>query len=155
MPADCVTLTLRTLCGGVVGGLEPSHYYGGNPSCNLRSTPPGCPDWHSPCQTPSTVVLQRLAPFSPPWFQLLPSPSAPFRLLSQDRPIRRYRWIVDRLSRFILAGYHSSSVQSYDEAETIVLQHDFMHLSFYKDDFQEFVDTLVVVVVYVLYDSLT
>ncbi|MBU4174103.1 MAG: hypothetical protein KKB90_12775 [Actinobacteria bacterium] len=24
------------------------------------------------------------------------------------------------------------------------MQHDFMHLSFYKDDFREFVDTLVV-----------
>jgi hypothetical protein len=29
-----------------------------------------------------------------------------------------------------------------DEAEIFVLQHDFMHLSFYKDDFREFVDTL-------------
>jgi len=25
-----------------------------------------------------------------------------------------------------------------------VVQHDFMHLSFFKDDFKEFVDTLVV-----------
>ena len=42
-----------------------------------------------------------------------------------------------------MAGYNSSSVQSYDEADTYVVQHDFMHLSFFKDDFREFVDTLV------------
>lgn len=43
-----------------------------------------------------------------------------------------------------MAGYYGVSVCSYDEAETIVVQHDFMHLSFFKDDFREFVDTLVV-----------
>ncbi len=30
------------------------------------------------------------------------------------------------------------------EAETLVIQHEFMHLSFFRDDFKEFVDTLVV-----------
>ncbi len=43
-----------------------------------------------------------------------------------------------------MAGYNSGSVRSYDEADTLIVQHDFMHLSFYKDDFREFVDTLVV-----------
>ena len=33
---------------------------------------------------------------------------------------------------------------AWDEAETFVIQHDFMHLSFFKDDFREYVDTLVV-----------
>jgi hypothetical protein len=35
------------------------------------------------------------------------------------------------------------SVSPYDEAETLVIQHDFTHLSFFRDDFREFVDTLV------------
>jgi len=61
--------------------------------------------------------------------QFLPSSFAPFRLLSQNRPIRRRRWTVDRFSRFILAGYHGGSVSSYDEAEALIVQHDFMHLS--------------------------
>ncbi len=39
---------------------------------------------------------------------------------------------------------HCGFVSPYDEAVTIVLQHDFMHLSFFKDDFREFVDVLVV-----------
>ena len=48
-----------------------------------------------------------------------------------------------------LASYTSkqgvtTAVWRYDEADTFVIQHDFMHLSFYKDDFREFVDTLVV-----------
>lgn len=29
---------------------------------------------------------------------------------------------------------HSSLVRAYDEADTLVVQHDFMHLSFYKDE---------------------
>ncbi len=51
---------------------------------------------------------------------------------------------VDRFSRFIPDGYNIGLVSTYDEAETLIVQHDFMHLSFYKDDFKEFVDTLVV-----------
>ena len=42
------------------------------------------------------------------------------------------------------ASNHSVLVRAYDEAETFVVQHDFMHLSFFKDEFKEFVDTLVV-----------
>jgi len=36
----------------------------------------------------------------------------------------------------------TTAVWLYDEADTYVVQHDFLHLSFYKDDFREFVDTL-------------
>jgi len=48
-----------------------------------------------------------------------------------------------------LASYTSklgvtTAVWLYDEADTYVVQHDFLHLSFYKDDFKEFVDTLTV-----------
>jgi hypothetical protein len=39
---------------------------------------------------------------------------------------------------------NSSLVRAYDEADTSVVQHDFMHLSFFQDDFKELVDTLVV-----------
>jgi hypothetical protein len=35
-------------------------------------------------------------------------------------------------------------VRPCDEADTSVVQHDFMHLSFFQDDFKEFVDKLVV-----------
>ncbi len=38
----------------------------------------------------------------------------------------------------------TTAVWRYDEADTYVVQHDFMHLSFFRDDFKEFVDTLVV-----------
>lgn len=38
----------------------------------------------------------------------------------------------------------TTAVWRYDEADTYVVQHDFMHLSFFKDDYKEFVDTLVV-----------
>ena len=37
----------------------------------------------------------------------------------------------------------TTAVWRYDEADTFVLQHDFLHLSFFIDDFREFVDTLV------------
>lgn len=49
---------------------------------------------------------------------------------------------ISDLSSFTSKQGVTTAVWSYDEAETIVLQHDFMHLSFYKDDFREFVDTL-------------
>ncbi len=39
---------------------------------------------------------------------------------------------------------HGGLVGAYDEADTYVVQHDFMHLSFFQDDFREFVDTLTV-----------
>ena len=38
----------------------------------------------------------------------------------------------------------TTAVWRYDEADTFVVQHDFMHLSFFETDFREFVDTLVV-----------
>jgi hypothetical protein len=49
---------------------------------------------------------------------------------------------ISDLSSFTSKQGVTTAVWRYDEAETIVLQHDFMHLSFYKDDFREFVDTL-------------
>ena len=51
---------------------------------------------------------------------------------------------ITDLSTFTSKQGVTTAVWVYDEAETLVVQHDFMHLSFYKDDFREFVDTLVV-----------
>ena len=51
---------------------------------------------------------------------------------------------ITDLSSFTSKQGVTTAVWRYDEAETFVVQHDFMHLSFYKDDFREFVDTLVV-----------
>jgi hypothetical protein len=51
---------------------------------------------------------------------------------------------ITDLSMFTSKQGVTTAVWKYDEAETLVIQHDFMHLSFYKDDFREFVDTLVV-----------
>jgi len=49
--------------------------------------------------------------------------------------------IID-LSSFTSKLGTTTAVWLYDEAETFVLQHDFLHLSFFKDDFRDFVDTL-------------
>ncbi|MBU4194112.1 MAG: hypothetical protein KKE79_04780 [Actinobacteria bacterium] len=51
---------------------------------------------------------------------------------------------ITDLSTFTSKQGVTTAVWLYDEAETLVIQHDFMHLSFFKDDFREFVDTLVV-----------
>lgn len=51
---------------------------------------------------------------------------------------------ITDLSSFTSKQGVTTAVWLYDEAETFVVQHDFMHLSFFKDDFREFVDTLVV-----------
>ena len=51
---------------------------------------------------------------------------------------------ITDLSSFTSKQGVTTAVWLYDEAETYVVQHDFMHLSFFKDDFKEFVDTLVV-----------
>jgi hypothetical protein len=51
---------------------------------------------------------------------------------------------ITDLSSFTSKQGVTTAVWRYDEADTLVVQHDFMHLSFYKDDFREFVDTLVV-----------
>jgi len=50
---------------------------------------------------------------------------------------------ITDLSSFTSKQGVTTAVWRYDEADTFVVQHDFMHLSFYKDDFGEFVDTLV------------
>jgi hypothetical protein len=51
---------------------------------------------------------------------------------------------ITDLSTFTSKRGVTTAVWRYDEAETLVIQHDFMHLSFFRDDFREFVDTLVV-----------
>ncbi len=51
---------------------------------------------------------------------------------------------ISDLSSFTSKQGVTTAVWRYDEADTYVVQHDFMHLSFFKDDFREFVDTLVV-----------
>jgi hypothetical protein len=51
---------------------------------------------------------------------------------------------ITDLSSFTSKQGVTTAVWRYDEADTYVVQHDFMHLSFFKDDFREFVDTLVV-----------
>ncbi|MCJ7652158.1 MAG: hypothetical protein MUO75_00490 [Actinobacteria bacterium] len=50
---------------------------------------------------------------------------------------------ITDLSSFTSKQGVTTAVWLYDEADTYVVQHDFMHLSFFKDDFREFVDTLV------------
>jgi hypothetical protein len=50
---------------------------------------------------------------------------------------------ITDLSSFTSKQGVTTAVWRYDEADTYVVQHDFMHLSFYRDDFKEFVDTLV------------
>lgn len=51
---------------------------------------------------------------------------------------------ITDLSSFTSKQGVTTAVWRYDEADTYVVQHDFMHLSFFKDEFKEFVDTLVV-----------
>ena len=51
--------------------------------------------------------------------------------------------IID-LSSFTSKLGTTTAVWLYAEADTYVVQHDFLHMSFYKDDFKEFVDTLLV-----------
>ena len=43
-----------------------------------------------------------------------------------------------------MIGNHSGFVCPYEDAETFVVQHDFLHMSFYREDFKEFVDCLLV-----------
>ena len=49
---------------------------------------------------------------------------------------------ITDLSSFTSKLGVTTAVWRYDEADTYVVQHDFMHLSFYIDDFREFVETL-------------
>jgi hypothetical protein len=49
---------------------------------------------------------------------------------------------ITDLSTFTSKQGVTTAVWRYDEADTYVVQHDFMHISFYEDDFREFVDTL-------------
>ena len=49
----------------------------------------------------------------------------------------------------------TTAVWIYDDADTIVIQHEFMHLSFYKDDFRTFMDTLIESLVSLDADSIT
>jgi len=51
---------------------------------------------------------------------------------------------ITDLATFTSKQGTTTAVWRYDEADTIVIQHDFLHMSFFKDDFREFVDTLVV-----------
>ncbi|MDD5747694.1 MAG: hypothetical protein PHP64_01355 [Actinomycetota bacterium] len=51
--------------------------------------------------------------------------------------------IVD-LSSFTSKLGITTAVWLYEDADTYVVQHDFLHMSFFKDDFKEFVDTLIV-----------
>jgi hypothetical protein len=51
---------------------------------------------------------------------------------------------ITDLSTFTSKHGVTTAVWLYDEADTYVVQHDFLHMSFFKDDFKEFVDTLVV-----------
>jgi hypothetical protein len=51
---------------------------------------------------------------------------------------------ITDLSSFTSKQGVTTAVWLYDEADTYVVQHDFLHLSFFKDDFREFVDTLQV-----------
>jgi hypothetical protein len=53
---------------------------------------------------------------------------------------------ITDLSTFTSKQGVTTSVWRYDEADTYVVQHDFMHLSFFRDDFREFVDTLAAAV---------
>jgi hypothetical protein len=53
---------------------------------------------------------------------------------------------ITDLSSFTSKQGVTTAVWLYDEADTFVVQHDFMHLSFFKDDFREFVDTMVAAV---------
>jgi len=51
---------------------------------------------------------------------------------------------ITDLSSFTSKQGVTTAVWRYDEADTYVVQHDFMHLSFFKDDFKEFVECLLV-----------
>jgi len=59
-------------------------------------------------------------------------------------PRKESKMAITDLSSFTSKQGVTTAVWRYDEADTFVVQHDFMHLSFYKDDFREFVDTLLV-----------
>ncbi len=50
--------------------------------------------------------------------------------------------IID-LSSFTSKQGLTTAVWLYDEADTLVVQHEFLHISFYKEDFKDFVDTLL------------
>ncbi|MBU1671511.1 MAG: hypothetical protein KJ993_10475 [Actinobacteria bacterium] len=51
---------------------------------------------------------------------------------------------ITDLSTFTSKQGVTTAVWLYDEADTYVVQHDFLHMSFFQDDFKEFVDTLTV-----------
>lgn len=45
---------------------------------------------------------------------------------------------IQDLSSYTSKQGVTTAVWLYDEADTYVIQHDFMHLSFFKDDFKDF-----------------
>ena len=50
---------------------------------------------------------------------------------------------ITDLSSFTSKLGVTTNVWRYDEADTYVVQHDFLHMSFFKPDFLDFVDTLL------------
>lgn len=50
--------------------------------------------------------------------------------------------IID-LASFTSKQGLTTAVWLYDEADTFVVQHEFLHISFYREDFKDFVDTLL------------
>ncbi len=50
--------------------------------------------------------------------------------------------IID-LSSFTSRQGLTTAVWLYDEADTFVVQHEFLHISFYREDFKDFVETLL------------
>ena len=74
-----------------------------------------------------------------------PARKAGFIIVNGKNRTKDVRQKYDRQHcSLVLKPNHIHFVSSCDEADTFIVQHDFMHLSFFKDDFREFVDTLVV-----------
>ena len=56
---------------------------------------------------------------------------------------RRKGMTIRDLSSFTSEDGIATSVWKYEEADTFVIQHDFVHLSFFEQEFREFVETLI------------
>ncbi|MBN2168376.1 MAG: hypothetical protein JW738_03965 [Actinobacteria bacterium] len=50
---------------------------------------------------------------------------------------------ITDLSSFTSKNGIATSVWKYEEADTFVVQHDFVHMSFFKEEFKDFVETLI------------
>ncbi|MBN1288216.1 MAG: hypothetical protein JXA49_01070 [Actinobacteria bacterium] len=50
---------------------------------------------------------------------------------------------ITDLSSFTSKNGIETSVWKYEEAETFVVQHDFIHMSFFREEFKDFVETLI------------